>query len=145
MEQKKPTNRTGKKPASPAKPAAGKPSAKPKPAGKKQSSGGSATEYVFGWLGRQVGHVKKAVQTDVAKTTRSKPRTSADNKPSMKKPSTPPPAAAPQGASASEKVIYRQDKIEEAELPHQPGVILRRTIIDEVVVERVIEVPPKES
>ena len=34
-----------------------------------------------------------------------------------------------------EKVIYREDKVEEAEMPDRPGVILRRTIIDEVVVE----------
>jgi hypothetical protein len=32
-------------------------------------------------------------------------------------------------------VIYRDDKIEQVPHPNQPGVILRRTIIDEVIVE----------
>jgi hypothetical protein len=32
-------------------------------------------------------------------------------------------------------VVYRDDKIEEVEHPTQPGVILRRTIIDEVIVD----------
>ena len=56
---------------------------------------------LFGWLGRQVGHIKKAVQTD----------------PSRQK-------------------VYRKQKIEEAEHPEQPGVKLRRTTIDEVIVNR---------
>ena len=58
---------------------------------------------LFGWLGRQVGHIKKAMQTDVA---------------------TP------------EKVAYRNQKVEEAEHPEQPGVKLRRTTIDEVIVQK---------
>ncbi len=57
----------------------------------------------FGWLGRQVGHVKKAVHVD---------------------PAQPAP-----------KVIYRNDKIEEKPMPNQPGVKLRRTTIDEVIVD----------
>ena len=55
----------------------------------------------FGWLGRQVGYVKRAVQTDV---TRQK--------------------------------IYENRKVEEAALPHDPNVKLRRTTIDEVIVEK---------
>lgn len=57
----------------------------------------------FGWLGRQVGHVKKAVQSG--------------------------------NAAPAQKVIYRKDKIEEHELPDQPGTRLRRTVIDEVIVQ----------
>ena len=57
----------------------------------------------FGWLGRQVGHVKKAVATDV---TRPEPQ-----------------------------IVYRNDKVEEKPLPDQPGVKLRRTTIDEVIVD----------
>jgi hypothetical protein len=58
----------------------------------------------FGWLGRQIGHVKTAVKTDM-------------NKPAP-------------------KVIYRNDKVEEKPMPNQPGVKLRRTTIDEVIVEK---------
>jgi hypothetical protein len=32
-------------------------------------------------------------------------------------------------------IVYRDDKVEEVPHPTQPGVTLRRTIIDEVVVE----------
>ena len=55
----------------------------------------------------------------------------------------PGPAAATPSGSAVEKVIYREDKIEEAELPDRPGVILRRTIIDEVVIETETTAEPK--
>ena len=78
----------------------------PKPARKK-----STTDHLFGWLGRQVGHVKKAVKADV---TKKKPRAAAAPKP---------------------KVVYRDDKVEEADHPTQPGVKLRRTVIDEVIVD----------
>jgi hypothetical protein len=57
---------------------------------------------LFGWLGRQVGHIKKAIQTD----------------------------------AAGPKVTYRNQKVEEAEHPEQPGVKLRRTTIDEVIVQK---------
>jgi hypothetical protein len=56
---------------------------------------------LFGWLGRQIGHVKSALSTDVSK-----------------------------------KTIYRNSKTEEKELPQNPNVKLRRTVIDEVVVDR---------
>jgi len=65
----------------------------------------------FGWLGRQVGHVKKAVQTDPA-------------------------------AGAAPKVAYRKEKVEEVDHPQDPGVKLRRTTIDEVIVSKAL--PPKE-
>jgi hypothetical protein len=57
----------------------------------------------FGWLGRQVGHVKTAVKTDVG--------------------------------NPAPKVIYRNDTVEEKTVPNQPGVKLRRTTIDEVIVD----------
>jgi hypothetical protein len=31
-------------------------------------------------------------------------------------------------------VIYRDEKVEEVEHPEQPGVVLRRTVIDEAIV-----------
>ena len=81
------------------------------------------------WLGRQVGHVKGAVNADVTKpAAKPKPRAGTASKPRPAKPQQP--AAAPPS-----KVIYRDDKIEQVEHPTQPGVILRRTIIDEVIVE----------
>ena len=36
------------------------------------------------------------------------------------------------------KVAYRNEKVEEAEHPEQPGVKLRRTTIDEVIVQRLM-------
>lgn len=62
---------------------------------------------VFGWLGRQVGHIKKAIHTDV---------------------------------EAPQQVTYRNRQVEEAEHPDQPGVKLRRTTIDEVIVQK--QLPP---
>ena len=64
----------------------------------------------FGWLGRQIGHVQKAVQADQPPTTL---------------PASP----------AKPVVIYRKDRVEEQTMPDQPGVKLRRTVIDEVIVE----------
>ena len=61
----------------------------------------------FGWLGRQVGYVKKAVQTDV------------------EKPALPP--------APPEKVLYQNATVEETTDPRDPTVKLRRTVIDEAV------------
>jgi hypothetical protein len=121
----------------PGKPQPGKASAGKAAGGKgKSPKPGGAAGYVMGWLGRQVGHVKKAVKTDA---TQAKRGTSAK---SGAAPRPAPPQAAPvpepdasDDAGSTEKIIYREDKIEEAELPDRPGVFLRRTIIDEVVVE----------
>ena len=55
----------------------------------------------LGWLGRQVGYVKKAVNKDV-----------------------------------TQQVVHREEKIEEAKLPADPNVTLRRTVIDEVIVKK---------
>jgi hypothetical protein len=75
---------------------------------------------LLGWFGRQVGHVKKAVQVDV---TKPPVKTKA------------PPKAEPKPAPTQE-VLYRTDTVEEVDHPTQPGVKLRRTTIDEVVVEK---------
>lgn len=80
---------------------------------------------MFGWLGRQVGYVKKAVKTAPRPAQRPTQRPA-------------PPAAraaedlAPQSEAA---IVYRENHVEEAEHPTQPGVKLRRTVIDEVIVE----------
>ena len=56
----------------------------------------------IGWLGRQIGYVRKAVETDVK------------NEP---------------------KTVYRDTKIAEQPLPDDPKIKLRRTVIDEIVVD----------
>ena len=68
---------------------------------------------LFGWLGRQIGHVKKAVQTNV--------ETEAE-KQSQGDPET--------------QVVYRKDSVQEAPHPENPGLKLRRTVIDEVIIEK---------
>ena len=85
---------------------------------------------VFGWLGRQVGYVKKAVKTKAS--------------------ALPPPNSQPKGKSASAPqaeapptVVYRDGRVEEAEHPTQPGLKLRRTVIDEVIVES--DAPPSDN
>ena len=79
---------------------------------------------LFGWLGRQLGYVSKAVRTDPAVVPASRPS------PQPQPDETKPPAAEPAGS-----VLYRQGQVQEAEHPSQPGVKLRRTIIDEVIIE----------
>lgn len=76
-------------------------------------------DSLWNWLGRQIGHVKKAVTTDVTKPA----------------PLPPAPTPPPQDVPPQPKVIYRDQKAEEVELPDQPGVKLRRTVIDEVIVD----------
>jgi hypothetical protein len=66
---------------------------------------------VLGWLGRQVGHVRKAIKTDVGGPT----------------------------------TVYRDKKVEEKPLPRDPNVKLRRTVIDEVVVDRKGKSPKSKS
>jgi hypothetical protein len=67
-----------------------------------KSSGPLPGNGLFGWLGRQIAYVKKAIHADVADS----------------------------------KTIYRDSRTEEKPLPQDPNVKLRRTIIDEVVVDR---------
>lgn len=56
---------------------------------------------LWGWLGRQFGHVSKAMKADVTK-----------------------------------QVVHRQEQVQEAQMPDQPEVMLRRTIIDEVIIDK---------
>ena len=84
---------------------------------------------VFGWLGRQVGYVKKAVTTKPAALPHAKPQPK------------PQAATAPQPETPP-TVVYREGRVEEAEHPTQPGLKLRRTVIDEVIVEG-DEQPPR--
>lgn len=58
---------------------------------------------LWGWLGRQIGHVKKAVKTDVV---------------------------------PKQVVIHREQKVQEAPMPGAPDVKLRRTVTDEVIVQK---------
>ena len=91
---------------------------------------GKPGEGLWGWLGRQVGHVKKAVKTDVTKKGDSSKKTASSAAGGAN------PQAAPVQPAAEEKsVVYREEKAEEVELPDQPGVVLRRTVIDEVIVD----------
>ncbi len=55
----------------------------------------------LGWLGRQVGYVKRAGKSDPAR-----------------------------------QIIHRNQRTQEAHHPTQPDVKLRRTTIDEVIVEK---------
>jgi len=63
----------------------------------------------LGWLGRQVGFVRKAIKTDVAQPQQE-----------MEPQQEP-------------KVVYRTDTVEEAPHPADPSLVLRRTTTDEVV------------
>src|SRR6185503_18534962 len=84
---------------------------------------------LFGWLGRQVAYVKKAVQTKPKAgppAKRSAAQTGGAEEPVAEEP----PSEGPGGG-----VLYRQGQVQEAEHPTQPGVKLRRTIIDEVIVD----------
>ena len=89
---------------------------------------GKPGEGLWGWLGRQVGHVKKAVKTDVTKKAPAKQEGGATAATGDAKPQPQPPAE-------EKSVVYREEKAEEVELPDQPGVVLRRTVIDEVIVD----------
>jgi hypothetical protein len=80
------------------------------------------SDSLWNWFGRQIGHVKKAVTADVTK-------------PAVLPPAPPPPPQPEVPPQQQSKVIYRDQKAEEVELPDQPGVKLRRTVIDEVIVD----------
>jgi|tagenome__1003787_1003787.scaffolds.fasta_scaffold19131279_2 hypothetical protein len=70
-----------------------------------------ANDGFLRWLGRQVGYVKKAVQTDPA-------------------------APKPQLPQAPEKKLYENKTVEESPHPENPNVKLRRTIIDEAIQQK---------
>jgi hypothetical protein len=84
---------------------------------------------LMGWLGRQIGHVKKAIKSDPQSAT-SAPSVSADPSPSD---TSQPRADTP--ANASPNVIYRQDRVDEAPHPENPGLKMRRTVIDEIIID----------
>ena len=81
-------------------------------------------EGLFGWLGRQVGHVKKAVKTDVEAEIEKQAEGNPEN-----------------------QVVYRKDTVHEAPHPENPDLKLRRTVIDEVIVDPApkLALPPKDS
>ena len=82
-------------------------------------------DSLWNWFGRQIGHVKKAVKTDVTKAKQLPAEQGAK-----------PQAAGGQAQVPAPQVIYRGQKVEEVEHPEQPGVVLRRTVIDEAIVKR---------
>ena len=90
---------------------------------------------VFGWLGRQVGYVKQAVKTKPAELP-SPPKTHSASQAQAQ-----PQNNDTSAASAPPSVIYREGRVEEADHPSQPGVKLRRTVVDEVIVEKPPERP----
>ena len=61
----------------------------------------------LGWLGRQVGFVKKAIKTDVTKPKDPQPK--------------------------QPEVVYRADNVEQVPHPADPSLVLRRTTTDEVI------------
>lgn len=89
---------------------------------------------VFGWLGRQVGYVKKAVKTKPAALPKPKPKGTAPTS-SPAAPPTEPPA----------EKLYENRKVEEVPHPENPHITLRRTIIDEAIVDPGAERPPDGS
>lgn len=99
-------------------------------------------EGLWGWLGRQVGHVKKAVKTDVTKGTSQPAQQPAPPAEPPKQEHAPP---VPPETEPPKQVIYREEKAEEVDLPDRPGVKLRRTIIDEVIVEEGEGKDPEET
>jgi hypothetical protein len=62
---------------------------------------------LWGWLGRQLGYVTKAVKADV-----------------------------------TQEVVHREQRVQEATLPPRPDMTLRRTTIDEVIIQKRLESQP---
>lgn len=48
-------------------------------------------------------------------------------------------------ADVTKQVVHRQQQVEEAKLPEQPNVTLRRTVIDEVIVDKRLPAPPAQQ
>jgi hypothetical protein len=67
----------------------------------------------WGWLGRQLGHVKKAVKTEVEQEAEKQAEGDPEN-----------------------QVVYQNQVVQEAPHPENPDLKLRRTVIDEVIVEK---------
>ena len=89
----------------------------------------------FRWLGRQVGHVKSAVKHNPVKAPA--PVLPDQVKTGGAKP--PGGTAKPQAGDekiVSPTVVYRTDQVEEVPHPTDPKLKLRRTVIDEVIVDK---------
>jgi hypothetical protein len=67
---------------------------------------------LLGWLGRQVGYVRRAIRHPVA------------------------PPSGGVDAEARAQTIYRGQKILEEPMPGNPNITLRRTVVDEAIVNR---------
>src|SRR5688500_2263497 len=87
----------------------------------------------MGWLGRQVGHVRKAIRARPAAPNAPRGTGAPEASPAPEDAAAA--AAAEQPPQTPFKVVYRENRVEEAEMPDKPGVRLRRTIIDEVIVQ----------
>jgi hypothetical protein len=48
-------------------------------------------------------------------------------------------------ADVTKEIVHRQQTVEEAKLPEQPNVTLRRTVIDEVIVDKQLPAPPRQN
>jgi hypothetical protein len=70
-------------------------------------------EGLWGWLGRQIGHVKKAVQTQVEAEAEKQAQGDPEN-----------------------QVVYQKETVQESPHPENPDLKLRRRVIDEVIVEK---------
>ena len=70
-------------------------------------------EGFWGWLGRQLGHVKKAVKTEVEHEAEKQAQGDPEN-----------------------QVVYQNQSVQEAPHPQNPDLKLRRTVIDEVIVDK---------
>lgn len=104
----------------------------------------------MGWLGRQIGYVKGAVKpkpaagqqqglpqgqggsTGASAGGAATPQATASVPPVANASQT---SAAPQQTAIVPQVVYRDEKVEEIEHPDRPGVVLRRTVIDEAIVD----------
>ena len=67
---------------------------------------------LFGWLGRQVGYVTRAVRHPIGRHSRVN------------------------DAHTSPTTIFRGEKVLEEPMPGNPQITLRRTVIDEAIVNR---------
>ena len=68
---------------------------------------------LWGWLGRQLGYVKKAVKTEVEQEAEKQAEGDPEN-----------------------QVVYQNQSVQEAPHPENPDLKLRRTVIDEVIVDK---------
>ena len=89
----------------------------------------------MGWLGRQIGYVRGAVKTKAGAAQQSALPQAAVTPPTNPPASAAPPPTPPPPSAIVPQVVYRDEKVEEIEHPDRPGVTLRRTVIDEAIVD----------